>query len=78
MNNKVKRGLSAAMALAMLGGVSGPSIILMMACVALGYGIPYTFLSGFEMEPETVTKTEETTRFIPDSSLTLANAFSTV
>jgi len=39
-------------ALSMLGGMSGPSIILMMACVALGYGIPYTFLSGYEMKED--------------------------
>ena len=38
--------------LPMLGGVSGPSIILMMACVALGYGIPYTFFSGYEMKED--------------------------
>ena len=31
---------------------SGPSIILMLACVALGYGIPYTFFSGYEMKEE--------------------------
>jgi len=50
-------------ALAMMGGVSGPSIILMMACVALGYGIPYTFFSGYEMkedEEETEAETETT------------------
>ena len=50
-------------AMAMLGGVSGPSIILMMACVALGYGIPYTFFSGYEMkedEEETEAETETT------------------
>lgn len=50
-------------ALAMMGAVSGPSIILMMACVALGYGIPYTFFSGYEMkedEEETEAETETT------------------
>ena len=50
-------------ALAMLGSVSGPSIILMMACVALGYGIPYTFFSGYEMkedEEETEAETDTT------------------
>lgn len=31
---------------------NSPSIILMMACVALGYGIPYTFFSGYEMKEE--------------------------
>ena len=24
----------------------------MIACIALGYGIPYTFLSGFELKEE--------------------------
>ena len=39
--------------LAMMGvGSSGPSIILMLACVALGYGIPYTFFAGYEMKEE--------------------------
>lgn len=39
--------------MAMMGiGSSGPSIILMLACVALGYGIPYTFFSGYEMKEE--------------------------
>lgn len=45
------------------GGAVTPSIILMMACVALGYGIPYTFLSGYEMKEEEVeaeTSAEET------------------
>lgn len=28
------------------------SPLFIMACVALGYGIPYTFLSGFEVAPE--------------------------
>lgn len=26
------------------------TVIVVLACVALGYGIPYTFLSGFEVE----------------------------
>ncbi len=34
------------------------SPLFMLACVALGYGIPYTFLSGFELNTEAVT-TEE-------------------
>lgn len=29
-----------------------PSIVAFMAAIALGYGIPYTFLSGFETIPE--------------------------
>ena len=40
------------MALMGLGGVSAPSVILTMACVALGYGVPYTFFSGYEMKDE--------------------------
>lgn len=28
-------------------------VVMMFACIALGYGIPYTFLSGFEMAEET-------------------------
>lgn len=37
------------------------SVITALAAVALGYGLPYTFLSGFEMEPEVVAEAEETT-----------------
>ena len=39
-------------AAALLGGSLTPSIILMMASVALGYGIPYTFFSGYEMKED--------------------------
>lgn len=35
------------------------SPLFMLACVALGYGIPYTFLSGFEMQEEKETELEE-------------------
>lgn len=36
------------------------SPLFMLACVALGYGIPYTFLSGFELSTEAdATDTEE-------------------
>ena len=36
------------------------SPLFIMACVALGYGIPYTFLSGYEMkEDEEETEAEE-------------------
>ena len=46
--------------LAMMGvGSSGPSIILMLACVALGYGIPYTFFAGYEMKEEGEKEAEE-------------------
>lgn len=37
---------------ALFGGVSTPSIIMTLACVALGYGIPYTFFSGYEIKEE--------------------------
>ena len=40
------------MAMMGLGGQNAPSIILMAACVALGYGLPYTFFSGYEMKEE--------------------------
>ena len=33
-------------------GVTAPSIIMTLACIALGYGIPYTFFSGYEIEEE--------------------------
>lgn len=47
-------------AAALLGGSLTPSIILMMASVALGYGIPYTFFSGYEMkEDDEIEETEE-------------------
>lgn len=36
----------------------GLSVIVTLACVALGYGIPYTFLSGFELEDENAPKAE--------------------
>lgn len=38
---------------------SAPSIILMMACVALGYGIPYTFFAGYELKEENDEAAEE-------------------
>ena len=36
-------------AAASVGGLETPSIIMTLACVALGYGIPYTFFSGYEL-----------------------------
>lgn len=36
-----------------------PSIILMMACIALGYGIPYTFFAGYEMADENAVTEED-------------------
>lgn len=44
-------------ALAPAGAV--PSLVMLLACVALGYGIPYTFLSGYEIAEE-VEETEDT------------------
>ena len=39
-------------AIAAAQGVTAPSIIMTLACIALGYGIPYTFFSGYEIEEE--------------------------
>lgn len=37
----------------------GLNVIVTLACVALGYGIPYTFLSGYEIEnPDAVAENE--------------------
>lgn len=37
----------------------GLNVIVTLACVALGYGIPYTFLSGYEIEnPDAVAGNE--------------------
>lgn len=63
-------------AIANLGGQTplDYSPILILACVALGYGIPYTFLSGFETDfeeeaeetaEETVEETAEDTESTP-------------
>lgn len=43
-----------------------PPVILMLACIGLGYGVPYTFLSGYELksydeEPKAEAKEEENT-----------------
>lgn len=36
------------------------NMVVTLACVALGYGVPYTFLSGFEtVDEDAVVKTEE-------------------
>ena len=34
-------------------GLKSRPIVMMLACVALGYGIPYTFFSGYEIKEET-------------------------
>lgn len=39
----------------------GLNVIVTLACVALGYGIPYTFLSGYEIADDTVIETVENT-----------------
>ena len=44
--------IAPANSITLMGGLSAPSIILTMACVALGYGLPYTFFSGYEMNEE--------------------------
>ena len=44
--------IAPANSITLMGGLSAPSIILTMACVALGYGLPYTFFSGYEMKEE--------------------------
>ena len=36
-------------------------MILMLACVGLGYGVPYTFLSGYELKTEEGEETEAET-----------------
>lgn len=33
--------------------LASQEVVMIFACVALGYGIPYTFLSGFELAEET-------------------------
>lgn len=42
---------------------SGLSVIVTLASIALGYGIPYSFLSGFELADEEVAE-EETNRLV--------------
>jgi hypothetical protein len=37
----------------------GLNVIVTLACVALGYGVPYTFLSGFEVEGSDVANENE-------------------
>lgn len=48
-----------AMSLMGVSSLSAPSIILSMACVALGYGLPYTFFAGYEMKEEGDEEAEE-------------------
>lgn len=38
---------------------SGQSVIVTLACVAFGYGIPYSFFSGFELKSDSDEVTEE-------------------
>lgn len=37
----------------------GLNVIVTLACVALGYGVPYTFLSGFEVEGSDIVEESE-------------------
>ena len=37
----------------------GLNVIVTLACVALGYGVPYTFLSGYEIEGSDVVEEEK-------------------
>ena len=46
-------------AIAAAQGVTAPSIIMTLACIALGYGIPYTFLSGYELNTDDEEEEEE-------------------
>lgn len=52
------------------------SPLFIMACLALGYGIPYTFLSGYELSDEidvdACDKTEEETEYEYDGEFVLA------
>ena len=41
------------------GAAGSVSVITALAAVALGHGIPYTFVSGFEMAPEDAEETTE-------------------
>lgn len=43
------------------GQSEGLTVIATLACVALGYGVPYTFLSGFEAEDSSSVETSEDT-----------------
>ena len=47
-------------AIAAAQGVTAPSIILTLACIALGYGIPYTFFAGYEIAEEEEAEETET------------------
>lgn len=46
-------------AIASAQGVTAPSIIMTLACIALGYGIPYTFVSGYEIAEDEEEAEEE-------------------
>lgn len=41
--------------------LGGSEMVLVLAGVSLGYGIPYTFLSGFELQEEEADEEEEDT-----------------
>ena len=40
-------------------GVTGLSVVTSLAAVALGYGLPYSFCSGFELETDDAAETAE-------------------
>lgn len=49
----------------LMGDLAAPRIIFSLACVALGYGIPYTFFSGYEIkEEELAEQIEETEKLL--------------
>lgn len=43
-------------------------IIMMLASVALGYAVPYTFLSGYEMKTDDAEETEEIADELPEEA----------
>lgn len=56
---------------AQAGAFGAPSVILAMASIALGYGIPYTFFSGYEMkeDDEAAAEAEETEKKVLEGGL---------
>lgn len=40
--------------------IAQASVVFILACIGLGYGIPYMFLSGFEIKQEEIEAEEET------------------
>ena len=48
---------------------STPGIVVMLACVALGYGIPYTFFSGYEIKEESEEELKEEIKEVEEKLL---------